>query len=397
MSQEYQVGELTQLRAMLEQQQSEMNLLREKLASQEAELAQQKAKVARLETEQPTLKLLNTSEVSPTSRRRMLKKLAASAATAAVAATALSLNDPQTAGAIGVLGTASDPFGVSGAPGAIPNPIAADLPPANSGVKIGVIGVGESLIPLAIGFTPSIGVYGGSKNGVGLYGYSNSNAAVFGNSDNGYGGYFDGALAPMRLNPSASVVGSPPTGNHSAGEFFVDKNGVLYYCTVKSTLGNPGTWQQIAPTPAVAGSVWTITYLNNPIRILGPYSTTYPDFPPFNPKSVQYFPIVGPQINNPPDGNISATIPSDAKAITGSISAFGNTKTGFLTVFPADATKPVVATLLYSPGGLAITGFTTKLGMIPAGPNAGKIGIAIYSEEFCQIALDIVSYQTGAA
>jgi hypothetical protein len=63
-------------------------------------------------------------------------------------------------------------------------------------------------------------------------------AGVFGFSDLGYGGQFSGARAPLRLQPG-TTVGRPTTGNHQTGEFFVDRNGDLFFCKVS---GTPGTW-----------------------------------------------------------------------------------------------------------------------------------------------------------
>jgi hypothetical protein len=54
-------------------------------------------------------------------------------------------------------------------------------------------------------------------------------AGISGFSDVGYGGYFRGGRAPLRLQP-ATTIGPPKTGNHQAGEFFVDGNGDLFYC-----------------------------------------------------------------------------------------------------------------------------------------------------------------------
>ena len=63
-------------------------------------------------------------------------------------------------------------------------------------------------------------------------------AGVFGFSDVGYGGQFSGGRAPLRLQPG-TTFGRPTTGNHQAGEFFVDGNGDLFFCKVS---GTPGTW-----------------------------------------------------------------------------------------------------------------------------------------------------------
>ena len=61
---------------------------------------------------------------------------------------------------------------------------------------------------------------------------------------NGYGGSFRGGLAPLKLEPSISQ-GPPTDGTHSMGEFYVDNQGVLYFCV---TDGTPGTWKTVTLT-----------------------------------------------------------------------------------------------------------------------------------------------------
>ena len=62
----------------------------------------------------------------------------------------------------------------------------------------------------------------------------------------GYGGQFEGGFAPLRLVPQSADtgrIGHPTTSPHSAGEFYVDTQGSLFYCKVT---GTPGTWVQLA-------------------------------------------------------------------------------------------------------------------------------------------------------
>jgi hypothetical protein len=78
----------------------------------------------------------------------------------------------------------------------------------------------------------------GATFGVSGRSQSPQGAGVFGFSDFGYGGQFSGARAPLRLQPG-TTFGRPTTGNHQAGEFFVDGNGDLFFCKLS---GTPGTW-----------------------------------------------------------------------------------------------------------------------------------------------------------
>jgi hypothetical protein len=80
-----------------------------------------------------------------------------------------------------------------------------------------------------------------SSNAVGVAGFGTNGSGVYGNSTNKYGGDFQGGLTPLKLEPS-STSGSPTTGTHSMGEFYVDNQGVLYFCTAN---GTPGTWKAV--------------------------------------------------------------------------------------------------------------------------------------------------------
>jgi hypothetical protein len=75
----------------------------------------------------------------------------------------------------------------------------------------------------------------------GVVGIGDSNTGVAGTSTSAYGGAFQGGLAPLRLEPSTNA-GRPTTGTHRMGEFYVDNNGVLYFCTAN---GTPGTWKTV--------------------------------------------------------------------------------------------------------------------------------------------------------
>jgi hypothetical protein len=99
------------------------------------------------------------------------------------------------------------------------------------------------------------GIVGFSNTGNGFHGHSTSGHGVFASSlgsgagiratsTSGYGAELSGGLAPIRLDP-ASTAGAPSGGSHHQGELFVDKNGVLYFCTVS---GTPGTWKKVTLT-----------------------------------------------------------------------------------------------------------------------------------------------------
>jgi len=96
----------------------------------------------------------------------------------------------------------------------------------------------------------SSGVFGAAlfpSAGHGVVGQGNGPdyAGVRGSSDSGYGGFFTGARAPLRLFPASSA--GRPTGNHRKGELYMDSNAALYVCTAE---GTPGTWRRFTTTAA---------------------------------------------------------------------------------------------------------------------------------------------------
>jgi hypothetical protein len=85
------------------------------------------------------------------------------------------------------------------------------------------------------------GVHGKSKN-IAVHGEADGTGwGVHGYSLNGYGGFFWGGKAPLRLMP-ANTAGAPTTGSHKKGEIYMDSKGALWVCAAD---GAPGTWQRI--------------------------------------------------------------------------------------------------------------------------------------------------------
>jgi hypothetical protein len=69
---------------------------------------------------------------------------------------------------------------------------------------------------------------------------------VAGTSAGGYGGYFKGGKAQLKLAPSGTA-GKPTAGAHTKGELYMDSTATLYVCTVA---GTPGTWRRLTTTTA---------------------------------------------------------------------------------------------------------------------------------------------------
>jgi hypothetical protein len=125
---------------------------------------------------------------------------------------------------------------------------------ASADNKSGVVGLNHGAGP---------GVFGGSENGDGVVGAASANnksgvfgvnsgagSGILGSSKNGngvsgvggiYGASLQGGRAPLRLAPAATK-GAPKSGLHQIGEFFVDTQGTLFFC---SQTGTPGKWNRV--------------------------------------------------------------------------------------------------------------------------------------------------------
>ncbi|HEX6507903.1 MAG TPA: hypothetical protein VF221_09750 [Chloroflexota bacterium] len=68
---------------------------------------------------------------------------------------------------------------------------------------------------------------------IGVQGVSDTGDGVRGESATGYGGYFRGGMAPLRLEPG-SHMGPPPTGAHQVGELWADAEGNLFVYHARS-------------------------------------------------------------------------------------------------------------------------------------------------------------------
>jgi hypothetical protein len=131
----------------------------------------------------------------------------------------------------GVLGFSDTAEGVQGSSGSGTG-VSGD---SRSGVGVRGSSSGDDGIVGTTSANQKSGVFGENTDTTqvtfGVSGRSQSplGAGVSGFSEVGYGGYFRGTRAPLRLQP-ATTVGPPKSGNHQAGEFFVDANGDLFYC-----------------------------------------------------------------------------------------------------------------------------------------------------------------------
>lgn len=202
-----------------------------------------------------------------------------------------------------------------------------------------------------------------------------------------YGGQFAGDLAQLRLVPGLAGAnpGRTTGGAHLAGELYVDTDNNLYYY-------NGTAWNQL--------NTQTV-YLPTPLRLVGNPNPAYSGaFPSITANTSGYFPIAGFTItNNNNGGAVTGTIPATATGVIGVLSSVIAPANGFATVYPANlSSAPEVASLSYPPGSIAVvtgSAVSVKLGPIPVaafGQPIGTRGIAIYSQQTCRYAFDVIAY-----
>lgn len=150
--------------------------------------------------------------------------------------------------AIGVYGHSGNSHGVQGVANEGVGVYGLALNPGGIGVQgIGASSHGVHGLVGSPATAPSsyaqAAVFGQAAGGLAaLRGVAASGAGLNAVSTAGYGAALTGGRAPLRLVP-ASTAGAPASGSHLLGELYVDKNGVLYLCTVA---GAPGTWKRVS-------------------------------------------------------------------------------------------------------------------------------------------------------
>ncbi len=141
----------------------------------------------------------------------------------------------ETGAAFGVSGLTNSPngSGVNGFSG--PGVGVTGASQANDGV------VGSSNVALRSGVFGFNSQTTGATFGVTGSADSPDGTGIRGISDHGYGGVFRGGRAPLQLVPG-DTQGAPTTGDHKRGEFFVDRDGDLFFC---KDSGKPGQWFRV--------------------------------------------------------------------------------------------------------------------------------------------------------
>jgi hypothetical protein len=325
------------------------------------------------------------------------------------------VNSTATDGNIGVHGISDAQVGVVGQFQDIAqvtaNLLINDAVPANGLIQSGVIGASDK----------GVGVLAASNQFSALYATASGPAAYSIYASRGThsasGVLTTQNLAPLYLEPSlesyAATSGPATNTGHRVGEIHVDKDGKVWVCAAASGAATfppapAGVRVPVelrnAPAGAQAGvgsslfyQLTSTVYLDNPIRILGPYNTVNPTFPVLagGATAPNYYKIEGTWSNQPPSPAIAvtATIPTGAIAVIGTVAIISPTIRGYATLYPANASSiPVIATTNYQPNIVTNASFSCKLGTIPSGTYVGTKGIGVITLTACQIALDIIAY-----
>lgn len=202
---------------------------------------------------------------------------------------------------------------------------------------------------------------------------------------NGYGGLFGGGISQIRLIP-ATASGAPAVAGHKVGEFFVDKNGDIYYAVGAG--GNTEGWRKLAG----ADTAGSLHLLPAAVRVAATFSSSAQA--QVNSKLI----ATGAAPGNPPASSAVAIpvtgiggIPTGAKGVVGVLTNVGATSGGNLrfwtgTTVP-DAVNLNITGGLGTPPNLSVS-FSIAL------DSAGKVNLGYGSvpNSQCGYAVDVTGY-----
>jgi hypothetical protein len=253
-----------------------------------------------------------------------------------------------------------------------------------SGATAGVYGASDATPGVWGSSTSGDGVFGASNSGHGVSGTSSTNNGVYGRSTSldgvfggggRYGGLFHGLLAPILLYPSGSS-GAPSGGTHIAGELYVDGAGVFWACTAS---GTPGTWIRLSgPQTGTQGGA--IHYLSSPIRLLAALngaSGSLVNRSALGPLEIFALPVAGLS---------GSGIPASAQGLIANVTVLGPSNGGNLSLFPAGASIPTVASMTFGQGMYLANGVNVAIG------TGGQVNIQNQSSGTTPLVVDAVAY-----
>lgn len=194
---------------------------------------------------------------------------------------------------------------------------------------------------------------------------------------NGYGVRAQGGMAPIFLVKSGTS-GTPTTGDHSAGELFVDTDGILYYCITSGT-GTAAVWRQVAGSTS-SGAFHS---LPSPERFIDTRTNLGG-----NGTLSKNTPVTFTLTNvNGQSGNIALRIPTGATAIVGNISVVNASAQGNVVLYPGNVATPTTSNINFLAGVIVGNNFTVGLstsGQIKAmaRSNASTMSVDIIVDVF---------------
>jgi hypothetical protein len=244
-----------------------------------------------------------------------------------------------------------------------------------SNTGIGVLGVSGGFGVVGQSQGAAAGVQGTSAGGVGVWGHtSNGIPAVVGDGDWWVGGSFRGAAAQIGLQPNPGI-GAPSSGQHLAGMLYVDSASTLWFCT---TSGTPGTWIRLSgPQSGTRGGA--ITYLSTPVRLLDARTSASSGL-------VNRDALAGNEVYTFAVAGLGG-IPANAQGLIGNVTVLGPSGAGNLSLYPAGAPTPTVASMTFGqPGLFQANGVNVAIG------SGGAINIQNQSGGTTPLVLDAVAY-----
>jgi hypothetical protein len=305
----------------------------------------------------------NDTELTPTDRRALLRKIAIGGAGAA--AGAVMLNNGRASAADGanlVLGTAA--ANEADTPTYLTyNDASAALTDAS------VLSVGEDRPSAADGnnvYPAAVGGYGKGDVPSGLHG-STINPAGFGVVAANLAPNPDASTAPTTKGLAIASTGAhvlflagaktgPANGTHVAGELYVDKDGTLWFTVPVPAPAPAGTvrFVKLAGTPT-AGSYHAI----DPQRVYDSRQTGYTVKGALAPNTNRVVSVADGRNANGTTVTLKDAVPTGATAVQLNLTAANMTGPNFLSVTAGDKTSTTTSLLNWGPGDIQIANSIT--------------------------------------
>ena len=367
--------------ALLKAGLSNLAELKQELATLKAENTQLRQQVTQQETKLNNLERGTATENSPTSRRRMLKKVGAAAASVVAAGVA-------TTGLPNASATNGDTLKVGQSGNAAESTTLLFYDGANTAGPGSIFVVSDiQTTTTSRGFAAAVtGIATASTTGVkyGVYGYhgitgspnpGGAGVVAVSDSPNGWGLQAKGGRANLYLENFGSAPASRSDA-HFRGEILVDSTGALWYCVAD---GMPGIWRKIGG-PGVQGNVNLLPAPDRFADTRDPNIGNQQQQGPFADPNDIILTIAGRT------GRDGQTIPTSAVSILGNVTAITPVGSGLLKVLPSTVPRTQgTSTVNFNSGFNTANAFTSKL-------NNGQIKVAVAGTTSVHFTIDVVGY-----